>query len=200
MSSSENSAQTPLRNSPRSPLELFWVFFFLAMQCFGGALAIVQRALIEDKKWYTKDEYVEMFALIQAIPGPNACKVVLMCGERFFGLKGALAALAGFTCIPFITTLACAVFVEGFLDIPQVSGALRAVLAASAGMGLGSALSLSETFTHYPLGAGKWLIGAGLSFALFLLAKMSLIAVLVITGVPFIAMAYLKIKKTGERK
>jgi len=39
---------------PQSKTELFMVFTFLALQGFGGVLAVVQRELVERRKWMTK--------------------------------------------------------------------------------------------------------------------------------------------------
>ncbi|MEO6294157.1 MAG: chromate transporter, partial [Burkholderiaceae bacterium] len=44
--------QTP-RPQPSSPSDLFWSFTKIALQGFGGVLAIIQRELVDKKKWLT---------------------------------------------------------------------------------------------------------------------------------------------------
>lgn len=188
----------PVRNAPKSLAELFGTFFMLALQCFGGALTVVQRGLIEDKKWFTKGEYVEMFALIQAIPGPNVCKIVIMTGFVFFGLKGAVVALAGFTVLPYAVTVAMACAVERFIDCPQVAGALHGILAAASGMGIGGALSLAETYRSHPVGPKLWIAGAALTFALFAFVRVPLVWVLLGCGAPWVLMTYRAMRKMKE--
>ena len=43
----------PAHPQPRSPSDLFWSFTWLALQGFGGVLAVVQRELVEKKRWMT---------------------------------------------------------------------------------------------------------------------------------------------------
>jgi chromate transporter len=44
---------------PESLTDLFVSFTLLALQGFGGVLAIVQRELVERKRWLTHDEFIE---------------------------------------------------------------------------------------------------------------------------------------------
>ena len=85
---------------PRSPRELFVTFNRLALQGFGGVLAVAQRELVERERWLSQAEFVEMLAISQVLPGPNVVNLALMLGDRYFGLRGALAALAGMLLVP----------------------------------------------------------------------------------------------------
>src|SRR4249920_2871478 len=87
---------------PSSRKELFVAFTLLALQGFGGVLAIAQRVLCEERRWLTREEFVEILAVGQVLPGPNVCNVALMVGDRFFGGRGAFAALAGMITVPLI--------------------------------------------------------------------------------------------------
>jgi chromate transporter len=55
-------------------MELYWAFTILALQGFGGVLAVVQRELVEKKRWLTTEEFVEDWAVAQIMPGPNVVK------------------------------------------------------------------------------------------------------------------------------
>jgi chromate transporter len=85
----------PSLNQPRSRADLFWSFTWLALQGFGGVLAVVQRELVEKKRWMTREQFVEDWAVAQIMPGPNVVNLSMMIGGRCLGLSGALAALAG---------------------------------------------------------------------------------------------------------
>ena len=119
---------------PRSNLDLFWSFSALAMQGFGGVLAVVQRELVEKKKWLTQEEFLEDWAVAQILPGPNVVNISLMIGDRFFGVKGALSALAGMLTFPLIVVLVLAAALAGVSDLPAVQGALRGMGAVAAGL------------------------------------------------------------------
>ena len=53
---------------PASLLDLFVSFTLLALQGFGGVLAVVQRELVERKRWLTKEEFIEEWAVAQIMP------------------------------------------------------------------------------------------------------------------------------------
>jgi chromate transporter len=80
------SETVPL-NAPRSKTDLFLSFTVLALQGFGGVLAVVQRELVEKKRWMTQAQFVEDWAVAQIMPGPN---VVLILASVFGGVSDAL--------------------------------------------------------------------------------------------------------------
>lgn len=136
---------------PASPAQLFIAFTLLALQGFGGVLAIAQRVLCEQRRWLTQQEFLEMLSVGQVLPGPNVCNVALMVGDRFFGLRGALAAPAGMMMVPLVLVLSLAALYVNFSDVPQVAGALRGMSAVAAGLIVGTALKLAAGLRHGPL-------------------------------------------------
>ena len=75
------SEHQPLQQ-PRSKTDLFVSFTVLALQGFGGVLAVVQRELVEKKRWMTREQFVEDWAVAQIMPGPNVINLALMIGGR----------------------------------------------------------------------------------------------------------------------
>ena len=140
------------RPQPRDCADLFWSFTWLALQGFGGVLAVVQRELVEKKRWLTNEEFVEDWAVAQVMPGPNVVNLSIMIGERYFGWRGAVAALAGMLTFPLILVLAVAVVYAQFASQPAVAGALRGMGAVAAGLIAGMGLKLSSTLRKHPLG------------------------------------------------
>jgi chromate transporter len=139
---------------PASPKELFVAFTVLALQGFGGVLAVAQRVLCEQKRWLTKEEFLEVLAVGQVLPGPNICNVALMVGDRFFGWRGAFAALAGMMTVPLVIVLVVsAVYVE-YAAHPAVAGALKGMGAVSAGLIAGTALKLAGALRVNVMGMG----------------------------------------------
>src|SRR6218665_549926 len=121
----ERPATPDARPRPRSPSDLFWSFTCLPLQGFGGVLAVVQRELVERKRWMSNEEFVEDWAVAQVMPGPNVVNLSIMIGDRYFGLRGALAALAGMLTFPLVLVLVLAVVYARFSSHPAVAGALR---------------------------------------------------------------------------
>ena len=137
---------------PSSEKELFVAFTLLALQGFGGVLAVAQRVLCEQRCWLTKEQFVEILAFAQVLPGPNVCNVALMVGDRFFGWRGAFAALAGMMAVPLIIVLSVTAAYSQFASNPLVAGALKGMGAVAAGLIVGTALKVMSALRGNPMG------------------------------------------------
>ena len=149
---------------PKSPSDLFWSFSWLALQGFGGVLAVVQRELVERKRWMTNAEFVEDWAVAQVMPGPNVVNLALMIGDRHFGLRGAVAAVTGMLTFPLLVMLALALLHAQWADHPAVAGALRGMGAVAAALVAVMGIKLAAMLRHHPLG---WPLCAALALLAF---------------------------------
>ena len=120
--------------APRNKTDLFVSFTLLALQGFGGVLAVVQRELVETKQWLTPEEFLDDWAVAQTLPGPNVVNLSLMIGGRYFGFAGALSALAGILLLPTVIALVLAAAMAGFADSILAQNMLRGMGAVSAGL------------------------------------------------------------------
>jgi chromate transporter len=146
----------PPRACPARPWDLFIAFNRLALQGFGGVLPIAQRELVDRLGWLTPAEFAENLSIGQVLPGPNVVNLALMVGDRFFGLRGALAALAGMLVLPMALVLVLAASTQGLADMPLVAGALRGMGVVAAGLVLAMALKLLPLLRTNPLGRWLW--------------------------------------------
>jgi chromate transporter len=136
---------------PKSLTDLFVSFTVLALQGFGGVLAVVQMELVERKRWLTREEFIEDWAVAQIMPGPNVVNLSLIIGGRYFGLPGALSALAGMLAAPLVVVLLLALVYRHFADYPGVAGALRGMSAVAAGLISATGLKLATSLKFSPL-------------------------------------------------
>ncbi|MBX3587275.1 MAG: chromate transporter [Ramlibacter sp.] len=173
---------TESRPQPQSLADLFWSFTWLALQGFGGVLAVVQRELVEKKRWMTREEFVEDWAVAQILPGPNVINLSMMIGDRYFGLRGALSALAGMLAAPLVIVLALALVYAHFADSPQVAGALRGMGAVAAGLITATGLKLVSALKSNPMGLPTCIALAVLCFAGVALLRLPLAWVLLGLG------------------
>ena len=179
---------------PQSLSDLFVSFTLLALQGFGGVLAVVQRELVEKKRWMTREEFIEDWAVAQIMPGPNVVNLSLMIGGRYFGLKGAMAALAGMLTVPLILVLLLALVYAQFADHPGVAGALRGMGAVAAGLIAATGLKLSGALLKNVLGL-RLCIALGVAcFVAIALLRWPLIYVLLGLGSVACTTAYQKLK------
>ncbi len=171
------------RPQPQSLTDLFVSFTLLALQGFGGVLAVVQRELVEKKRWMTREEFVEEWAVAQIMPGPNVVNISLMIGHRYFGLPGAMAALAGMLTVPLVVVLLLALVYAQFAGHPGVAGALRGMGAVAAGLIAATGLKLMGALKTHPLGLPICITLAVLCFAGIALLRLPLVYVLLGLGV-----------------
>lgn len=143
--------QSP-RLTPNSPTELFVAFTLLALQGFGGVLAIAQRELVDRRSWLTREEFLDTYSLAQLLPGPNVVNMALMLGDRFFGWRGALASLAGMLLAPLVIVIALAAGYQHFADSAAATGALRGMGAVAVGLMLAMGFKMLAPLRRNPMG------------------------------------------------
>ena len=170
------------RPQPQSITDLFVSFSILALQGFGGVLAIVQRELVERKKWLTQEEFLEDWAVAQILPGPNVVNLSLMIGDRYFGMRGALAALAGMLTLPLVIVLILAAIFGGVADTPAAQGALRGMGAVAAGLIAATGIKLIAALQRNPMGIAVCWAFAIASFVAIALLRWPLVWVLLAFG------------------
>lgn len=175
---------TPVRPGPASVGGLFWAFTWLALQGFGGVLAVVQRELVDKRQWLTPEEFVEDWAVAQIMPGANVVNLSLIVGDRYFGWRGALAALAGMLAFPLAVVLALTVALSGLADQHMVQGALRGMGAVSAGLIAGTGFKLIAALRTNAMGAVACAALSVVTFIAIAILRIPLIGVLLGLGVP----------------
>lgn len=186
-------ADDPSLTVPASNKDLFVTFTRMALQGFGGVLPIAQRVLCDQKRWLSKEQFVEILALGQVLPGPNVCNVALMVGDRFFGWRGAFSALAGMMTVPLVIVLIITALYAEFASNPMVAGGLKGMGAVSAGLIIGSALKLIPTLQRNPMGLPVCALIAIITFGLVALLRWPLVWVLLGLGVAACCYAAIKI-------
>ncbi len=180
--------------SPRSPVslaQLFLVFSALALRGFGGVLPWAQRAIVDEQRWLDQREFVEMLALAQVLPGPNVCNLALMIGDRHFGMRGAIVALAGMMLAPLALVLVLAALYVQFSDVPTVAAALRGMGAAAAGMIIATAWKMARTQRHDRAG---WLFLAA-AFVAVGLMRWPMLWVMPAIGAISVALAWVRLRR-----
>src|SRR6202790_2636054 len=118
-------------------IALFVAFAKISLAGFGGVLVWARRAIVDQHRWMTADEFNETYALCHFLPGPNVVNLSVVFGSRFRGIPGAIAAFAGLLGPPVvIVTILAALYARyGELD------ALRRILAGVSCAAVGLLLS-----------------------------------------------------------
>jgi chromate transporter len=176
-----DSNEAPLAR-PASRRALFWAFTALALQGFGGVLAIVQRDLVEQKRWMTREQFVDDWAVAQILPGANVINLSLMIGDRYFGWTGAAAAVAGMLLAPLLVLLVIVVLFSTVAQTELAQGALRGMGAVAAGLIVATGMKLLGALVKNPMGLWVCTALAALAFVAIALLRWPLVWVLLVLG------------------
>jgi chromate transporter len=169
-------------------LDLFTGFLWASVRGFGGVFVMGRRMLIEERKWLTPEEFVELLGVCQFLPGANIVNLSVAVGQRFRGWKGSLAALAGILALPAAVSVMLASLFLRYASIPQVAHAMTAVAATAAGLVVGTALKMAE-----PVFRKDWVLALPVALGTLVLAaflRWPLVAVLLLMAGAGSALAY----------
>ena len=111
-------------------LALFLTFFKIGGFTFGGGHAmipLIQREAVENKKWITDDDILEIIAIAESTPGPVAINSATFVGYRTAGFWGAVCATFGVVLPSFVIILAIAYLLNSFMEIKAVQYAFRGI-------------------------------------------------------------------------
>lgn len=129
---------------PPTLLGLFLGFTRISAFAFGGVLPWARYVIVERRQWLTPEEFIDMLALCQLLPGPNIVNMSVAIGARFRGPPGAVAAVFGIMGLPIVVVLSLAAFYARFAQLPAVNGALDGMAAAACGLVIAMAAKLAE--------------------------------------------------------
>ena len=156
---SRQDSPTPVRaNDPNAPqpasdqaaprpsiAELFRAFAGVSLSSFGGVLAWSRRMLVVKKRWMTAQEFNDLLALCQFLPGPNIVNLCAVFGVRVRGIAGALACLTGLLGPSIVLMVAAGTLYRSFGSLPELRGVLSAGSPRRpAGMIIATAVQMAE--------------------------------------------------------
>src|ERR1019366_4067671 len=131
-------AAVPAPDSPTSTppglIALFMAFARISLAGFGGVLVFARRAIVEQHRWMTADEFNETFALCHFLPGPNIVNLSVVFGSRFRGIAGGLAAFAGLVGPPVVVVMVLAALYARFGEVEALRRILSGVSCAAVGL------------------------------------------------------------------
>jgi chromate transporter len=131
-------AAVPAPDSPTSTppglIALFVAFAKMSLAGFGGVLVFARRAIVEQHRWMTADEFNETFALCHFLPGPNIVNLSVVFGSRFRGIAGGFAAFAGLVGPPVVVVTVLAALYARFGEVEALRHILSGVSCAAVGL------------------------------------------------------------------
>lgn len=124
---------------------LFVSFLKMGAVLVGGGYALLpllDRELVERRRWAKSEEMLDLYALAQLLPGVIAVNTAMLVGNRLRGVKGTIVAALGLTLAPFVFIIAYAAMYTHLRGTAIFSKALVGVQSAVAGMILGLGVNM----------------------------------------------------------
>jgi chromate transporter len=132
--------------------DLFLAFFKITLSGFGGTLPWTRRMFVEEKRWMTDEEFNNVYALCQFLPGPNIVNLAAVFGSRMRGPAGALAAWSGFMVLPFFMMVTIGALYARYGDVDALRRVLGGIAAAAVGLLISTVAKMAVPIFRAPIG------------------------------------------------
>ncbi len=139
----ESHDETSAASDVPSRRKLFAGFMLVGVQGFGGVMPFARRMLVEQRRWLTEREFIEVLSLAQFLPGPNIVNVSIIVGSRYGGALGSFAAASGLMLMPFLIVLGLAEVYAQFSGIDMVRRGTYGLSAAATGLIIAMGLKMA---------------------------------------------------------
>lgn len=158
-------------------------------------LSLIEKEVVEKKKWIESEEMLDMLAISESTPGAISLNLATFVGVRVKGVLGALFATAGLVIPSFIVISVISLFIVEFLEIKVISYAFR-------GIRVGVVVLIANAFVKFAKGMKKDWFSLLLFVTAFLLALFvtDLDIVFIILGAMVIGIGYGILRKAIAKK
>ncbi len=124
-----NTEKTPDVSS-RIYWQMFITFVRIGAFTIGGGYAmipLIQREVVQVRKWMDPKEFIDMLALAQSAPGVIAINTAIFIGYKIKGVRGSIVTTLGSALPSFIIILLIAILFTGFKDNPLVERIFKGI-------------------------------------------------------------------------
>lgn len=189
----------------KSALLLFINFFKIGLFTFGGGyamIAVIERELVERKKWIEHEEYLDVIAIAESTPGPLAINSATYIGYKVCGVLGSVFATLGVVLPSFIIIFTISLFFDAFLSLEYVQYAFYGIQACVAFLILSAGIKMFKHLKRTALNVilFTFTVTAMLVLSLFAKEFSSIFYILIggVVGLSVYLISYIKGKKVGK--
>ncbi|WZL74132.1 chromate transporter [Clostridiaceae bacterium 35-E11] len=162
-------------------IKMFFIFIKIGTFTLGGGYAmipLIQEEIVKKNQWIDEEEFIDIIALSQTIPGALAINSSTYIGYRLFGFKGALLGCLGTMLPSVVIILAIAIFFTQFRDMAFIESIFKGIRPAVVALILAAVLKMGKSVEKNILNIG-WILGTVLAIAIF---KVHPIIIIVVSG------------------
>ena len=179
----------------RELVEIFWSFLKIGAFTFGGGYAmipLIQHEVINNRKWLTEKDFVELLTIAQAAPGPISLNTAVFVGYKHRNYCGAVAAVLGVVIPSFVILLLVAIFFANIRDNKWVDAAFKGMRPAVVGL-------IFAPVIGFVKGMRWWLIAISAAIALVIwhwgVSPVYMLAVGAIAGIAVMVLRGKEVKR-----
>ena len=177
-------------------LELFLMFAKIGLFTIGGGyamIAIIEDAVVTEKKWMTHEEMMELLVIAESTPGPIAINCATYVGYRRKGILGAAVATLGMVTPSLVIIYIISHFLDNFLEIGIIASAFHGIKVGVGIVIINAGLNMLKKVKKAALPRLLTLFGLTVMLAInFLSLNISSIALMLTAGV--VSLAVFKVK------
>lgn len=162
--------------------DLFFTFAKIGGLTFGGGYAMlpmIQKEIVENKKWASEEDVINYYAVGQCTPGIIAVNTATFIGYKTKGIIGGIMATLGVVFPSLIIIMVIAAFLSNFADIPAVQHAFSGIRVVVVALILDSIIKIGKSSIKNYLGI---ILAAG-AFILGVLLNVSPIYIVIIAAI-----------------
>ena len=129
-------------------IDLFFTFCRIGRLTFGGGYAmlpIIQKEIVEEKKWATEEEVLDYYAVGQCTPGIIAVNTATFIGYKVHGIIGAIVATLGVVFPSLIIITIIAALLKNFANYSIVQHAFSGIRVVVIALIVSAILKLAKT-------------------------------------------------------
>ena len=129
-------------------IDLFFTFCRIGVLTFGGGYAmlpIIQKEIVEEKKWATEEEVLDYYAVGQCTPGIIAVNTATFIGYKVHGIIGAIVATLGVVFPSLIIITIIAALLKNFANYSIVQHAFSGIRVVVIALIVSAILKLAKT-------------------------------------------------------
>ena len=134
--------------------ELFYTFAKVGLFTFGGGyamLSLIENTCVEEKKWISHDEMINLAVIAESTPGPIAINCATYVGYRQGKIVGAILATLGMVLPSFIIIYVISRFLDHFLEMKLVANAFQGIKIAVGILIIDAALKMLHKMKKKPM-------------------------------------------------
>ena len=127
-----SNTHSKVKRTPKEYVTLFLTFFKIGAFTFGGGYAmipLIQKEVVDNHKWVTADDILEVIAIAESTPGPIAVNAATFVGYKFGGFWGAFCATLGVVMPSFMVIALLSSVISHFQDYKVVQYAFYGIRA-----------------------------------------------------------------------